>query len=72
MACCAIAPGCGNPECRLCTVIAKLPQPSFKSDLQKRDKAELKPSPVLPDLSGPRAAAVALGQRKRTRVGPHR
>ncbi len=27
MACCGIAPGCGQADCYLCTVVAKLPQP---------------------------------------------
>lgn len=38
----------------------------------KAEVAELKESKVLPDLSGPRAAAIALGQVKRHRDGPHR
>lgn len=38
----------------------------------KVERAELKESAPLPDLSGPRAAAIALGQRKRHREGPVR
>lgn len=71
MACCADY-GCGDPGCRLCTVVARMPQPVFRGDLQKRDRAELRESKVLPDLTGPRAAAIALGQVKRHRDGPHR
>lgn len=67
MACCANPGGCGRPTCRLCTVIAKLPQPTHASDLKKHDRADFRESKLLPDLTGPRAAAIALGQRKRTR-----
>jgi hypothetical protein len=38
----------------------------------KVERAELKDSKPAPDLSAPRAAAVALGRKRRTRVGPHR
>lgn len=67
MSCCAMPGGCGNPTCYLCTVVAKLPQPKTHDALQKRDRAELRASKVLPDLSAPRAAAIALGRRKRNR-----
>ena len=77
MTSCAIAP-CedsrerGGPGCDLCDRVAKLPQLKTRLDLQKRDRAELKDAEPLPDLSAPRAAAIALGRRKRHRVGPHR
>ena len=77
MPCCATGP-CDRSErrggagCYLCDVIAQLPQPKPTLDLQKHDRAELKDSEPLPDLSAPRAAAIALGQVKRHRVGPHR
>jgi hypothetical protein len=77
MACCAVGPcdrsrRTGGPGCDLCDRVSLLPQPTSHSDRQKRDRAELKASKALPDLSAPRAAAVALGRRKRYRVGPHR
>jgi hypothetical protein len=62
----------GGPGCYLCDVIAQLPQPRTALDVQKRDRAELKESKPLPDLTAPRAAATALGRIRRRRVGPHR
>jgi hypothetical protein len=39
--------------------------PPAKDWLQRHDRAELKDSTPLPDLRGPRAAALALGRRRR-------
>jgi hypothetical protein len=58
----------GGAGCDLCDRVARLPQPASISDLRKRDRAELKEAEPLPDLSAPRAAATALGFRKRHRV----
>lgn len=74
MACCAMGPcdrskECGGDGCDLCDRVAHLPQPSMRHDLQKRDRAALRESKVLPDLSAPRAAATALGFVKRSREG---
>jgi hypothetical protein len=38
----------------------------------KTERADLKDSKPVPDLSGPRAPAIALGRKKRTREGPVR
>ena len=61
-------------SCYLCYVHPSLfpTTTPIRPDLQKRDRAELRESKPRPDLSAPRAAAVALGQQKRHRVGPHR
>ena len=40
MACCAVGKGCDDPTCRLCTVIAKLPQPTDLRRDQRTTYAE--------------------------------
>lgn len=44
MACCGIAPGCGNDDCYLCTVVAKMPQPQNRAPAapvtKRKKKAE--------------------------------
>lgn len=51
-----------------CTLVANHPGACrAKTRAGKAERAELKPSKGLPDLSAPRAAAVALGRRKRNR-----
>jgi hypothetical protein len=62
----------GRWRCHLCEVIAKLPQPTTRLDLQKGDRPDLKPAKVRKDLSGPRAAAADLAFVKRHREGAFR
>jgi len=64
MSCCAIAPGCGRSDCRLCTVIAKLPQQSVRDARRKGETAT-------------RSGTAAVKRRdptftRRPRKGPHR
>lgn len=67
MACCAMPGGCADPACYLCTVVAKLPQPTTASDLRKNDRADHREAVPLPDYSAPRSAAGSLAFVKRKR-----
>lgn len=88
MACCAVAdcgvPTCAVcrsverfavVECRrslACRFVDGHPNACEPRRAGKVERADLKDSEPLEDLSAPRAAAAALSRMKRTRVGPHR
>ena len=44
----------------------------FRDDRRKHERADIKPKDPRKPLTGPRAAATALGRVRRRRVGPHR
>jgi hypothetical protein len=64
--------GLTQAEQKPCALVEGHRGPCKPSTNGKVERAELKESEPLPDLTGPRAAAIALGRRKRHRDGPHR
>ena len=65
-------PGVTQEDQKPCGLVQGHPGPCRRGTRGRVDQAELKDAEPRPDLSGPRAAAIALGRIKRHRVGPHR
>lgn len=64
--------GLTQEEQKPCGLVAGHEGPCQRGTRGKAAQPDLKDAEPLPDLSAPRAAAIALGRVKRYRVGPHR
>jgi hypothetical protein len=69
MGCCALGT-CVDPDCYLCAVVAKLPQPESAAEREER-KAANATRDGAPTLAGERKRK-NIAFRKRHREGPHR
>jgi hypothetical protein len=64
--------GLTQEEQQPCGLVEHHPGPCKPSGNGKVERPDLKDSEPVPDLTGPRAAAIALGRKRRHRDGPHR